>query len=172
MEKEEQKLMPQTFLAPRLFSATYEWIMEMGEDPYITVDCAVAGVDVPVTHITNGRITLNLAPRTMADFHAGEYGLSFKARFNRVSMDLFVPYNAILAMFGKQSGKGVPFHAGGPVLPGDEHLVVIFGRGVPTMQDTHPKVEKKGTVEEPSTKPQPDPAAPTKPKGSHLKVVK
>ena len=43
---------------PYLIRAIYEWIVDNGLTPYITVDTSVAGLIVPKEHIQDESITL------------------------------------------------------------------------------------------------------------------
>ena len=48
---------------PYLLRAMYDWISDNGLTPYILVDAAAPGVDVPQSAVKDGRVVLNLAAR-------------------------------------------------------------------------------------------------------------
>ena len=50
---------------PYLLRALYEWILDNGMTPYLLVDATVPGTQVPVQHVENGRIILNILPEAV-----------------------------------------------------------------------------------------------------------
>ena len=105
---------------PYLIRALYDWIVDGGEDPYVVVDCFYPGVEVPESHVKDGRIVLNLAPRALNAWNTSDFGLMFQTRFSGVPTDLVLPYGAITAIYGKESGLGMGFGqepGGVPELP-------------------------------------------------------
>ena len=105
---------------PYLIRALYDWIVDGGEDPYVVVDCFYPGVEVPESHVKDGRIVLNLAPRALNAWNTSDFGLMFQTRFSGVPTDLVLPYGAITAIYGKESGLGMRFGqepGGVPELP-------------------------------------------------------
>lgn len=107
-----------------LVKALYDWIVEGGEDPYIVVDCSYPAVAVPENHVDNGQIILNLAPASIARFIMGDSFIIFQARFGGIPTEINVPYGAISAIYGKQSGLGMAFGqepGGVPEQPGEQN---------------------------------------------------
>lgn len=105
---------------PYLIRALYDWIVDGGEDPYVVVDCFYQGVEVPETHITDGQIVLNLAPRALSGWNMADSGVMFQTRFGGVPTEIMLPYGAITAIYGKESGLGMAFGqepGGVPELP-------------------------------------------------------
>ena len=94
---------------PYLIRALYDWIVDGGEDPYVVVDCFYPGVEVPESHIKDGQIVLNLAPRALNDWEMSDCGLMFQTRFGGIPTALVLPYGAITAIYGKESGLGMAF---------------------------------------------------------------
>ena len=105
---------------PYLIRALYDWIVNGGEDPYVVVDCFCPSVEVPESHVKDGQIVLNLAPRALNAWNTSDFGLMFQTRFSEVPTDLVLPYGAITAIYGKESGLGMKFGqepGGVPELP-------------------------------------------------------
>jgi stringent starvation protein B len=105
---------------PYLIRALYDWIVDGGEDPYVVVDCFYPSVEVPESYVKEGRIVLNLAPRALNAWNMSNFGLMFQTRFSGVPTDLVLPYGAITAIYGKESGLGMRFGqepGGVPELP-------------------------------------------------------
>ncbi len=94
---------------PYLIRALYEWINDNGLTPYVLVDTAFEGVQVPQQHIHDGRIVLNIGPRAVQELDLGNDGVFFSARFNGVSMVVRVPIEAILSIYAMESGEGMVF---------------------------------------------------------------
>lgn len=108
---------------PYLIRALYDWIVDGGEDPYVVVDCFYPGVEVPETHIKDGQIVLNLAPRALSGWNMADFGIMFQTRFGGIPTEIILPYGAITAIYGKESGLGMAFGqepGGVPELPSGE----------------------------------------------------
>ncbi len=129
---------------PYLIRALHEWIVDNGMTPHLLVDATVTGVDVPASVIQNDKVILNVSPGAVQNLELGNERLLMSARFSGKSSRLVIPTVAVIAVYAKENGQGMMF--------ADE-------TGAP------PPVKPSGT----------DPVAPTdtsKPKNSHLKVVK
>ena len=126
---------------PYLVRAMYEWIADNGLTPYLLVDAAVEGVNVPAQAVKDGRVVLNIAGRAVAQLELGNDEVRFMARFSGVSQSVRVPVPAILAIYAQETGQGMmlpqgeeegtpPPPSGGPGEGGDEppkrsHLRVV-----------------------------------------------
>ena len=94
---------------PYLIRALYQWIVDNGVTPYVLVDAAVEGVDVPVQYIQDGKIVLNVAPMAVHNLTLADDAVTFNARFGGKSTDIFVPTEAVLAIYAKENGQGMMF---------------------------------------------------------------
>lgn len=94
---------------PYLFRAIYEWLLDNNGTPYILVDASLPNVDVPLEHIQNGQIVLNASPGAIRDWLADNHAISFSARFSGKSRQIYVPMNAILAIYAQENGLGMAF---------------------------------------------------------------
>jgi len=94
---------------PYLLRAMYEWIADNGMTPYILVDAAAPGVNVPKSAIKDGRIVLNIAARAVAQLELGKDRVRFMARFSGVSQAVEAPMSAILAIYAQENGQGMMF---------------------------------------------------------------
>lgn len=137
---------PVTSRRPYLLRAMHEWITDNSQTPHIVVDATLEGVKVPVQHVKDGRIILNISLSAAQGLSLGNDALSFRARFGGVSQDIVVPMPAIVGIYARESGQGM-----------------IFGDN-----------DGPGTTEPPTPTPSPPPASPppAAPRKSHLKVVK
>lgn len=101
--------MPMTASRPYLLRALNEWILDNQCTPYIVVDAIVAGVKVPEQHIKNGQIVLNINPAAVRHLEITNQSLSFEARFGGQPLSVFVPIEAVKAVYAKENGQGMVF---------------------------------------------------------------
>ena len=94
---------------PYLIRAMYQWITDNGMTPHLLVDVAVDGVQVPTEHVQNGKIILNVAPMAIGALILGDEEITFSARFSGKSMSLYIPIEAVLAVYAKENGQGMMF---------------------------------------------------------------
>lgn len=94
-----------------LLRAMYDWIADNGMTPYILVDAAAPGVEVPNSAVKDGRVVLNIAARAVAQLELGKERVRFMARFSGVSQAVDVPMGAILAIYAQENGQGMMFPA-------------------------------------------------------------
>ncbi|MCB1836790.1 MAG: ClpXP protease specificity-enhancing factor [Alcanivoracaceae bacterium] len=122
---------------PYLLRAIYQWICDNGLTPHMLVDAHFPGVRVPQDYVQDGHITLNIAPRSVAQLVMDNDQISFSARFSGVPQQLEVPPLAVLAIYARENGQGMAFDPvpppeppapkadKGTVEPGRSHLKVI-----------------------------------------------
>jgi stringent starvation protein B len=96
---------------PYLLRAMYDWISDNGLTPYILVDAAAPGVQVPKSAVKDGRVVLNVAARAVAQLELGQERVSFVARFSGVSQSVEVPMASLLAIYAHENGQGMMFPA-------------------------------------------------------------
>ena len=94
---------------PYLVRALNEWILDNGYTPYIVVDAGVQGVQVPTEHVANGQIVLNISTGAVRGLVIGNGAIEFSARFGGVPMQVFIPLQAVLAIYAKENGEGMVF---------------------------------------------------------------
>jgi len=101
--------MQMTSSRPYLIRAMYQWIIDNGMTPHLLVDATVDGVQVPAEHVQNGKIILNIAPMAISALVLGDEDITFSARFSGKSRGLYVPIEAVLAIYAKENGQGMMF---------------------------------------------------------------
>jgi stringent starvation protein B len=94
---------------PYLIRAIHEWIMDNFMTPYLLVDIESDGVDVPRQHGQNGKIVLNVSPQAVDGLSLGNEAVGFRARFGGISTEVYVPVDAVLAIYAKENGRGMVF---------------------------------------------------------------
>lgn len=131
-----------------LFNAYYSWLVDSGKIPYVVVRANTANCSVPMSHVNQlGFITLNLAMDAVQNFAVTESGVSFLARFNKVSTPIIVPFGAMVMIHAKDGSCGMDLSdqfadEEGVVLP--EHLEVA--EKVETLPEAPPKKRNHLTV--------------------------
>lgn len=101
--------MKMTSSRPYLVRAFNEWILDNNCTPYIVVDAGVQGVQVPTEHVANGQIVLNISPGAVKGLVVGNGALEFSARFGGVPMQVFIPLQAVMAIYARENGEGMVF---------------------------------------------------------------
>ena len=96
---------------PYLIRAFYDWIVDNELTPYILVNAAYPGVQVPVEHIRNERIVLNISPSATRGLLLENDRIVFTARFSGQTEQLFVSPQAVLEIYAKENGRGIAFAA-------------------------------------------------------------
>jgi len=136
-----------------LFRAILDWILDNEATPYILVDVTKAFVEVPQEHIKDDQIVLNINPSAVQNWHVDQQAISFSARFSGSARQIYVPINALMAIYAQENGQGMAF----PAQDDDE----------PEIQDVElqENISEKNTVTNISEKTR------TR-KVSHLKIIK
>ena len=94
---------------PYLVRAIHEWLLDNACTPYLLVNTKFEGVQVPVEYIKDHKIVLNISPDAVKDLTMDNEWISFSARFAGKPMDLFIPMQAVMAIYGKENNEGMFF---------------------------------------------------------------
>ncbi len=94
---------------PYLVRAIYQWIVDNNETPYVMVDCAFPGVDVPKEYINNNTIVLNISPAACSNFLSNNQFIRFSASFSGNVYNIVFSPEAIMAIYSHESGEGMRF---------------------------------------------------------------
>lgn len=100
--------MSESSTKPYLLRALHDWCTDNGYTPHIVVQVDENTV-VPVAHIQDGQITLNIGLLATNQLVIGNEYIEFQARFNGVTEDIFVPIAAVSAIFARETGAGMGF---------------------------------------------------------------
>lgn len=144
--------MPST--KPYLMRAIFEWAEDNGFTPQVLVNAEASDVEVPLAHVVDGQIVLNIGSSAVQLHVMDNECLSFSARFSGIEQDIFLPMDSIMAIFARENSQGIFFEE----IDND---------------DTDPEPTSPTPV---STPPGPPTKLPTKTKpkrdASHLKIIK
>ena len=94
---------------PYLVRAMYQWIADNGMTPHLLADASVEGIQIPVEHVQNGKIILNIAPMAVSSLVLGDNEITFSARFSGQALGIYIPIDAVLAIYAKENGQGMMF---------------------------------------------------------------
>jgi stringent starvation protein B len=98
-----------TALKPYLLRSIYEWVIDNSLTPHLLVDATHPEVIVPVNHINEGQIILNIRPTAIQGLEMENASIEFNARFNGQSTQIFVPMDSVLAIYAQENGRGMVF---------------------------------------------------------------
>ncbi len=98
-----------TLSRPYLLRGIYDWLTDNDQTPYLLVDAEAEGVIVPIEHVQDGKIILNISLTATRDLELTNDGVSFNARFGGKPMRVNVPIMATLALYSKENGRGMMF---------------------------------------------------------------
>ena len=101
--------MTMTSNKPYLIRAVYDWIVDNELTPYILVNAAYLGVQVPREHMNHDRIVLNISPAATRGLLLENDRIVFTARFSGQTEQIFVPPDAVLEIYAKENGRGIAF---------------------------------------------------------------
>lgn len=101
--------MTMTSNKPYLLRAIYDWIVDNELTPYILVNTAHPGVEVPTDYINGDRIILNISPKSCRGLHLDNDRVVFTARFSGQTMQVSMHPGSILAIYAKENGRGMEF---------------------------------------------------------------
>ena len=94
---------------PYLIRGLYQWLLDNQVTPYILADSSSDGVMIPLGVATDGKIVLNLSPSAVQNLEMTNDYISFSARFNGVTQDIYCPIASILAIYARENGEGMMF---------------------------------------------------------------
>lgn len=94
---------------PYLIRGIYEWISDNQHTPHILVDAEMTGVQVPPKFVVEGRIILNVSASATAKLIMNNEAIEFDARFGETVWHVYVPIEAVLAIYARENGRGMAF---------------------------------------------------------------
>ena len=93
---------------PYLLRASYEWCTDRGFTPYLAVKVDAA-TTVPMEYVKKGEIILNISYGATSGLKMDNDAITFRARFNGVSRELYIPVHNVLAIYANENGQGMAF---------------------------------------------------------------
>lgn len=102
---------------PYLIRAMHEWMADNGLTPHIVADAGHEGLEVPVEHVKDGKIVLNVSTAATRELVLGNEYIDFEARFGGVPRRITVPVSAVLGIYARETGQGMVFSEESPPDP-------------------------------------------------------
>lgn len=93
---------------PYFLRALYEWCVDSGNTPYLTVRVD-ARARVPQGFVKDGQIVLNIGPSAVRNLHMDNEWVTFSARFGGVAHSIEVPVANVLSIYARETGQGMSF---------------------------------------------------------------
>ena len=97
-----------TSTKPYLLRALYEWCVDNGLTPYLTVTVD-EHTQVPREYVRDGEIVLNIGPLATHRLKIGNERVEFSARFGGVARELSIPVEAVAAIYARENSHGMSF---------------------------------------------------------------
>src|SRR3954467_2614247 len=97
-----------TSTKPYLLRAIYEWCVDNGLTPYISV-VVDAATRVPMEYVRDGEIVLNIGPLAASRLVIGNEMIECSARFSGAARELSIPVAAVAAIYARENGQGMSF---------------------------------------------------------------
>jgi len=88
-------------LKPYLIRALHEWCSDCGHTPYLVV-VVNADTSVPQAYVRGGQIILSISDEATNKLLLGNECITFQARFGGVMENIYVPMDAIAAIYPKE----------------------------------------------------------------------
>jgi stringent starvation protein B len=125
--------MPDPSTKPYLMRAIYDWCVDCGYTPYlsVTVDSVTR---VPMEYVKDGQIVLNIGPVAVERFKIGNDLIEFSARFNGIGREILIPVGAVSAIYARENGQGLSFEVSASDAPAPEQTA-----GADAGDDSHPE---------------------------------
>lgn len=115
---------------PYLLRALYEWCVDSGYTPYLSV-IVDSATRVPMEYVRDGEIVLNIGPIATSRMAMGNETIECTARFAGVARELFIPVSAVAAIYARENGQGMSFETGAATGSGE---VSPEAKGLETVQ--------------------------------------
>src|SRR5882762_11075917 len=97
-----------TSTKPYLLRAVYEWCVDNGYTPHISV-VVDPRTRVPLEYVRNGEIVLNIGPVAASRLQMGNELIECTARFSGAARDLVIPVATVAAIDAGENGRGISF---------------------------------------------------------------
>lgn len=94
---------------PYLLRALYEWILDNDCTPHVLINCNHSAVRVPSGYAEDGQMVLNISPSATRYLEMGNEVVTCESRFGGVAHQLYVPIEAVMAIYARENGQGMVF---------------------------------------------------------------
>lgn len=102
---------------PYLIRSLYEWILDNQCTPYVLVNAHYPDTVVPQAFVEAGQIVLNLSPNAIRHLEMDNDKICFDGRFGGVAQQVWLPSQAVMAIYARENGQGMVFEVEPAPLP-------------------------------------------------------
>ena len=97
-----------TSTKPYLLRAVYEWCVDNGYTPYISV-VVDPQTRVPMEYVQDGEIVVNIGAVAASRLQMGNETIECTVRFSGSAKELVIPVAAVAAIYARENGQGMSF---------------------------------------------------------------
>ncbi len=94
---------------PYLVKAIYQWCNDQDYTTHLLVNGEYPNLQVPKECIEDNRIVLNISDEATRDLKIEHESIEFLANFNQNVVKVFIPIDAIIAVYAHETGEGITF---------------------------------------------------------------
>lgn len=102
---------------PYLIRSLYEWILDNQCTPYVLVNAEYPDTVVPQAFVEAGQIVINLSPNAIRHLEMDNDKICFDGRFGGVAQQVWLPSQAVMAIYARENGQGMVFEVDPAPLP-------------------------------------------------------
>ena len=88
---------------PYFIRAMHEWLSDNSYTPYLMVDTNIPNLLAPTEYAQDGKLVLAISYQATHNLLIDNDSISFAARFGGVSKDVWIPMQAVLAIYAKEN---------------------------------------------------------------------
>lgn len=75
----------------------------------MVVDATMDDVSVPLAHVKDGQIVLNIGPQAIRNLSVSDEYVMFSGRFSGIAHEIYAPIGAVMGIITKENGEGMWF---------------------------------------------------------------
>lgn len=94
---------------PYLLRGLYEWLLDSHLTPHVIIAADLPGVEVPREQVQDGQLVLNISDTATRGLEITNDAMSFSARFGGVPRQIYIPMEAVIAIYARENGAGMVF---------------------------------------------------------------
>lgn len=98
-----------TSTRPYLVRAMIDWIVDNTWTPYVVIAADAPGAEALRDYATDGRLVLNVSATATRNLAVGNDTLEVDCRFGGRSVHLSAPIGTVVAVYARESSKGMVF---------------------------------------------------------------
>ncbi|MDI9336664.1 MAG: ClpXP protease specificity-enhancing factor SspB, partial [Gammaproteobacteria bacterium] len=94
---------------PYIIRAIHEYLIDHAKKPFLMVQKLAEVSGIPEHLFDEGIVVLNIEPQAISKLDLGNECIQFSARFRGIESLVYIPLDAILAIFADDQSQGVAF---------------------------------------------------------------